>query len=213
MIYYFSGTGNSKWVAEEIGKRIGIEVVDMMALKKEASIQVADGETVGFVFPIYAWAPPKVMLDFIKGIKCEKDTFKFIVCTCESEAGTALKKLAKENQIHSCYSISMPNNYILGMDVDTPEVIKNKIKEAKKEIDNISQEICERKSVWRVEKGSFGAIKSAIVAPLFQKYAISTKPFKVEDTCIGCGICKEACPLGTIQLVEGKPVWDKDCLQ
>nr|WP_307991833.1 EFR1 family ferrodoxin [uncultured Niameybacter sp.] len=213
MIYYFSGTGNSKWVAEELGKKLNLETMDIIDLKDQNPIQMNDEEPIGFVFPIYAWAPPKVMMDFIKGIKNHKNNFKFIVCTCGEEVGTALKKAVKEYAIHSCYSIIMPNNYILGIDIDTEEVTIKKIKKAKKQIEHISQEICTKKSVYEVEQGSFGAIKSNLVAPLFQKYATSTKPFYVEDTCIGCSICEKVCPLNTIKLVDGKPVWNKECLQ
>lgn len=213
MIYYFSGTGNSKWVAEEIGNKLRLEVKDIMSFKDELCVEIKDDEPIGFVFPIYAWAPPKVMIDFIKRIKATKNNFKFIVCTCGEEAGKGLKKVAKEYGIHSCYSLIMPNNYMLGMDIDTEEITKEKIKKAKKQIENISREICIKKSTYEVSEGRLGSIKSNIVAPLFQKYATSTKPFYVEETCIGCGICEQVCPLNTIKLVEGKPVWDKECLQ
>lgn len=213
MIYYFSGTGNSKWVAEELGKKLNLEVRDIVTLKDECSIEMHNEEFIGFVFPIYAWAPPKVIMDFIKKINKDQNNFKFIVCTCADEAGTALKQVAKTYGINSCYSISMPNNYILGIDADSEDIIKEKIKNAEAQIEHISQEIYMKKSIYKVKEGKMAPIKSRLVAPLFQKYATSTKPFYVEETCIGCGLCEKNCPVNTIQLIQGKPVWNKECLQ
>lgn len=213
MIYYFSGTGNSEWVAKELAVRLQTEAIAITSLEKQTIIEVGDGETVGFIFPIHAWAPPKIMAEFIKHINYGKDTFKFMVGTCESEAGTAMKKLAKEIGIQSGYSVSMPNNYIIGTNVDTPETIDKKIKAAKIQIENICDEVKAKEKVWKVANGRLGGIKSVIAAPMFQKYAISTKPFHVEESCIGCGVCVRSCPLHSIKLVENKPVWDKACTQ
>ena len=35
MIFYFSGTGNSRWVAESLGKRLGDAVEDIADVKIE----------------------------------------------------------------------------------------------------------------------------------------------------------------------------------
>lgn len=213
MIYYFSGTGNSEWVAKELAERLQIEAISITSLEIQTVIQVADGETVGFIFPIHAWAPPKIMVEFIKCISYGKNTFKIMIGTCESEAGTAMKKLAKEMEIQSGYSVSMPNNYIIGTSADTLETIEKKVKAARIQIENICGEVKGKKAVWKVAKGRLGSVKSIIAAPMFQKYAISTEPFNVEESCIACGVCVKFCPLGSIKLVENKPVWGKACTQ
>lgn len=58
MIFYFSGTGNSRWVAESLGKRLGDAVEDIADVKIEKEeYTLPEGEILGFVFPVYAWAP------------------------------------------------------------------------------------------------------------------------------------------------------------
>ncbi|HOO26860.1 MAG TPA: EFR1 family ferrodoxin, partial [Lachnospiraceae bacterium] len=32
----------------------------------------------------------------------------------------------------------------------------------------------------------------------------------VEDTCIGCGLCAEKCPVNAIKIQNGKPVWVRE---
>ena len=52
-IYYFSGTGNSLHVAQELQSRIsGTKLIPIVSLLHNDSI-AASGETVGFVFPVY----------------------------------------------------------------------------------------------------------------------------------------------------------------
>ncbi|MCD8125381.1 MAG: 4Fe-4S binding protein [Lachnospiraceae bacterium] len=41
----------------------------------------------------------------------------------------------------------------------------------------------------------------------------ATKNFRVNDNCIGCGLCETVCPKNLIRLQEGKPVWVKDNFQ
>ena len=53
MIFYFSGTGNSRWVAEQLAQLTGDESCDITALTEVPEIQ--NEKQIGFVFPVYAW--------------------------------------------------------------------------------------------------------------------------------------------------------------
>ncbi len=215
MIYYFSGTGNSEWVAKEIAKNIAdyaINIIDIIKSGK-GNITITKNDSIGLVFPIYAWAAPEVVKLFIEKVKLEDGAFSFAVCTCVEEAGLALKKLSKYIKLDSSYSIFMPNNYIIGSDVDTSEVANKKIQDAKKQIEKISLEIKSKKSNYQVSNGKMPFIKSNLIAPAFNKYARDIKPFWVEDTCIGCGLCERKCPTDCISLKDNKPVWNGKCYQ
>lgn len=213
MLYYFSGTGNSEWVANKIGQLLNIEVVNIATLQEQEPITIQSGETVGFICPTYAWAPAECMTDFMSKVTIKDGAFAFAVCTCESEAGTALKKLKKKFHLQSCYSVRMPSNYILGGDVASETTIRKVVYDAKRQIEVICEEVRRKESVYCVEAGAFGSVKTALIAPAFNKFARSTKAFYVEEGCIGCGLCEKNCPSGTIHLKEGKPVWGNTCFQ
>ena len=69
MIYYFSGTGNSRWVAEQIAKQTNDEVQSIpTVLKNGAPASVAANERVGVVFPVYAWGVPSIVEKFAPSI-------------------------------------------------------------------------------------------------------------------------------------------------
>lgn len=43
------------------------------------------------------------------------------------------------------------------------------------------------------------------------KYAARrTAHFRVEDSCIGCGLCARKCPVQAIRMENGRPVWVQD---
>ena len=109
MIYYFSGTGNSKWIAEQLASITDDLALDIM---DSSTSRLIDGETIGIVFPVYAWAPPEVVLDFVKKLEIQP-SFSFGVATCGEDAGYSMEKLNESFQLDSMYSISMPNNYLI----------------------------------------------------------------------------------------------------
>lgn len=213
MIYYFSGTGNSKWVAKQVGDKLNYQVINIIDINRNEKKLVRKGEVVGFIFPIYAWAPPEIMFDFMKNFTLEEGAFSFAIGTCVSEAGNTEKLIKKYIQLNSAYSINMPNNYIISSDVDSEEIIEKKINEAKESINKICNEIKRRENISRINKGSFSLIKSTIITALFNKYARNTKAFYTEENCSSCGLCEKICPVKCIQLKEGKPVWKGKCLQ
>ncbi len=210
MIFYFSGTGNSRWAAQQLATLLEDTALDISQLRQlpdlTAQLQI------GLVFPVYAWGPPEPVLHFVKSLPRTK-AFCFAVCTCGSQAGHAMKKLAQIWPVNSSYSLVMPNNYVIGSDLDDQQTIRCKILAAQKEIKSIAIEIRERKSVYRVAEGSLAGLKTTVVNYGFNRYARGTGAFHVEDTCNGCGLCARNCPAHTISLKDGKPVWAKKCFQ
>ena len=65
MIFYFSGTGNSKYVAQRLLEP-GEELINMAeALREERLLyEPAAGETIGFVLPTYFYGVPETVKKF-----------------------------------------------------------------------------------------------------------------------------------------------------
>jgi len=210
MIYYFSGTGNSRWIAEELAKRTSDRAQNIADLVRDGSTAVyaGTGSSIGVVFPVYAWGAPGIVERFCRSIKTENGAYTYAVCTCGDEAGCAMLRLKRFFPLDGAWSFVMPNNYIPGFDVDDPELERRKISAAGERLAHVSESIRQRKREYDVHEGSAAGIKTAVVHPLFQAFARGTKPFYTTAACNGCTICANECPTGTIKMREGKPVWE-----
>lgn len=221
MIFYFSGTGNSFHAAAAIAKSQGEFPVSIAKELDKGTLeyQLKKNELVGFVFPIYAWGPPKIVLDFAKKIKiyCE-DPYIFSVCTCGSNEGNATRLLqkvlsSKGLSLDSAFSLLMPGNYVIGADVCSKDNEKKILEGAEERLKAINEVITKRQSgVFQLIPGSNSFFHTAIINPLFTRFGRSTKNFHATDACTRCGLCEKICPVHTITVKE-KPVWGKDCTQ
>ena len=62
MILYFSGTGNSRYVAERIAKALGDELFNMNDhIKAGDTSPVTSDERLIIVTPTYAWRIPRIV--------------------------------------------------------------------------------------------------------------------------------------------------------
>ena len=88
MIFYFSGVGNSAWVARKLANALQDKVLPIAEeIRKEAAYTPAKGERVGFVFPVYGWEPPKIVMDFIRKMQMMAPDYLYFVCTCGDDTG------------------------------------------------------------------------------------------------------------------------------
>lgn len=223
MIFYFTGTGNSAYIAEEIAKKTNDKVVSISKLVNENNydINLEKDENIGFIFPIYAWAPPAMVIEFIKKVKFNNlsSNYIFSVATCGANIGNAMKYVdkaleSKNLNLHSGFSVIMPNNYIIMGDVDSKKDENLKLEKSKDEVIKIVSVIKNKeKGVFKVTKGFMGAILTSIVSPLFNKHGMDTSKFYADDKCIGCGVCERVCNCKSITLVNKKPTWKKECTQ
>jgi len=214
MIFYFSGTGNSKWAAEELARLTGDTTASIADLVMSGGqVDVPKGEPVGLVFPIYAWRPPEIVMSFAAKLNADKDSYRWALCTCGDEAGRAMERLNKKYPLFSAWSLQMPNNYIITFDTDPPETVREKIRSAKQRLSLIARDIIERKKVWDVHTGSLPGLRSALIGHAFNKFGRSDKPFYSEPSCTGCGLCESVCPVRNIRIENGKPRWLGHCLQ
>ena len=80
---------------------------------------------------------------------------------------------------------------------------------AKTELASIKKAIDRRKG--NIIKGSPALGKVGLAA---YHSCMSTKPFRADETCIGCGKHASICPAGAINMVDGRPAWTKNkCLK
>jgi ferredoxin/flavodoxin len=224
MIFYFSGTGNSLYAAKTIGNYNNERLISIASAMKNVKdfneYNLEKDEVIGFVFPIYAWAPPKMVLEFIDKIKFNNynNNYIFAVATCGGNIGNTMKIMSnclktKNLPLNSAFSIVMPNNYIIIGDVDSKVNEDTKLNNAEESLKGINTVIKGRKAeVFKLEKGICPFLMTALINPLFNKNAIKPNKFFAKETCTSCGICEKVCNCNNIK-VATKPKWGSRCIQ
>ena len=220
MIFYFSGTGNSQWVAKQLASQLGDTLIPMA--DEEALNEVyacAKGERVGFVFPVYAWSPPKVVFDFLARVQLDKPNYLYFVCTCGDDTGKTADMFIDAVKrrgwtCHAGYSVTMPNTYVSlpGFDVDDCDTERMKVQNAVARVEYIAGEVKQnvRMHKYSCHEGAVPFIKTYVLGPLFNRFLMSPKPFRALDNCTACKRCEKKCPVHNIK-VEGKPQWGSNC--
>ena len=221
MVFYFSGTGNSKWVAEAIASDLQDKTVCVNGDECACEPYVLEkGERLGFVFPVYSWGMPQFFETFVRNVQVENVEYVYFVCTCGDDTGLtkeAFCEIALQRGWHVAagYSVAMPNTYVClpGFDVDAMEVQESKKHNASERLRAIIDDIKERKNgCFDVVPGAFPWFKSKVIRPLFNKYMITDKPFHATDKCVECGLCAKVCPKDNIVVEHRRPKWKSKCV-
>lgn len=217
MILYFSGTGNSEYVAKRIGKAIHEDAHNLFdkLRSRDYSIPHSDSPWI-IVVPTYAWRIPRIVQNWLEHTDLSGNPNIYFVMTCGGSIGSAgkyLQKLctAKNMNYRGCSGIIMPENYIALFSTPTHEEALKIIEQAECVIDEVIQKISDGKLLPQDEITFKDKMNSGPVNTVFYPTFVHAKKFYATDACISCGKCETLCPLNNIHLTDGKPVWGKNC--
>lgn len=219
MIFYFSGTGNSKYIADKLAACLDEKTIDIAkALDDNTFVYDCKEENyIGFVFPTYGWDVPKIVKEFIINLEFEnmnESTYIFAVNNCGGSEGAALygfNKMFLDKNINIDYarSVVLPDNYIIMFDTPDEETQKKTIRSANIKLANVINNISRRKKSVNVKFTPMILFYKAFNF-VFTKFLNGTSKFEVKDNCIGCGLCKDICNSQAIEIIDNKPVWIKN---
>ena len=217
MILYFSGTGNSKYVAKRIADALGDEIVNLNdRIKASDTSSVETGERVIIVTPTYAWRIPRVVRDWLRKTELRDAKQAWFVMTCGSEIGNADKynrELCTEKGL-SCMGtaqIVMPENYIAMFSAPQADKARQIVAKAKPDIDRAIAAIQAGECFAPTRNNLYDRFMSGPVNPIFYKCFVKANAFTASSACIGCGQCVKRCPMNNVTLKDGKPSWGKNC--
>ena len=222
-IFYFSTTGNSLAFAREIAKGLGdCELISITKVLHD-DINVKEAR-LGFVFPVYAWGIPPMMVNFLKKLKLDQSQYIFAVATCGGTPGSSLLQLQDiirkaGGDLKAGFVVKEGANTV----TEDPGFVKVMRRISGIEFLSGKKRLEEILSVVRLEKthksetssfianliGSSMNKLSSLAAESFKK---SDKNFKVDEKCTGCRTCERVCPAANIHMTGNKPVWTHNCI-
>ena len=217
MIIYFSGTGNSRFVAERLAELTKDELCDVKSYTREGkgAVFTKPGNYV-FVAPVYVSAPALVFLDFIRKSSFPDNVHAYFVMVCASYMGGSpayCRKLASEKGFAylGTAMVSMPQNYLIYWKTFGAEENREKIRQAQSAIERIAGCIQAGTELPAVEMKAWEYLSAEMILGMYYKFFMKADAFRATEACIGCGRCAAVCPLANIELKDGRPVWGKNC--
>ena len=217
MILFFTGTGNSRYIARRIADSLGDELLNMNERIKawDTSEISADGRLV-FVVPTYGWRIPRIVEKWIDETPFNGNFKVWFVMDCGSEIGNAAKynrALCREKGLvyMGTAQIVMPENYIAMFSAPQADEARQIVAQAKPDIDRAIAAIQAGECFAPTRNNLYDRFMSGPVNPIFYKFFVKANAFTASGACIGCGQCAKRCPMNNVTLKDGKPVWGKAC--
>ena len=220
MIFYFSGTGNSAWVARQLASSLHEPLCEVVSALTDgaASLSIDAGTSVGFVFPVYSWGPPLPVLRLLASLRLSAaPSYLYFICTCGDDTGKTARVFSRAArrrgwQCKAGFSIILPNTYVClpGFDVDGQELVRTKLAKAESRLSEVIAAVRARQEGFDCREGSLPWVKTYLIRPLFHRYLTSPRRFHVTEACVGCDQCARHCPFQNIR-VEGRPRWGDRC--
>lgn len=217
MILYFTGTGNSEYVAKRIGKETDDIVLNLFEkLRKEDFSEINSKNPWVIVTPTYAWRIPNILREWLKRTNLSGNPNIYFVMTCGGSIGNAgkyLKSLCADKGMNyfGCFEVVMPENYIALFTTPSKDKALKIIAEAEKIIDKAAFAINNGEQFPNISVTTADKLNSGVVNNIFYPLFVHAKKFYATDACISCGKCVKVCPLNNIHIENSRPIWGKAC--
>jgi len=229
-LFYFSGTGNTRYLAEKIAanfeknnlicQAISIETLSA----KDAELCIHQSDMIGFAYPIYGSDIPVPMKEFMQQLQQTPFRKTFVVCTqmmFSGDGARIAKEFLNDERFHIMWGdhFNLPNNISIPQTAwfmpytNDPVKISKIIEKADKQVERFVSGILSGKpyykgfTVFSKLLGSMQRIPYRLMFPKLQN------DVGIDDsTCIHCSLCEANCPVGNLSYTDGKWTTKGNCV-
>ena len=219
MIFYFTGTDNSLYIARKIAEATGDRLTyipDLLEERDYPFYEPEEGENIGFVFPVYFYSVPHIIDEFLHKFSLDglNDHYLYLVLNCGGSTGIAGDKFNTLCSLRGWDlkyqdAVLMPDNYCVNFKMPSAEKQEEILDKADEEIQQIIGRILSHtEGDWNRHKGKAPILTGALVSPLYNTSRRASKFTLEKEKCLKCGRCAKDCPSKAISLGEdGMPRW------
>ena len=217
-IYYFSGTGNSLWLAKELKNILtkDTELFSIADYKYMESIEI-DTNVLGFVFPVYFHSIPGMVKEFIGKAQIKGNPYIFAVAACNAVPGHAIfvvdKLLSKKGfRLSAGYKVDMPGISVVDGYLTSKEVNFQRLVASKSIIVDIAATISNQLPTAPQGDNSVKSHLANLFMTLAANKLLNPKLFYCTENCTSCNTCSKVCPADNITMsTDRKPLWGNNC--
>lgn len=227
LILYFSGTGNTDYVAKDLHAKLK----DLSISTEVRSIEtifpgeVAEFDLLILGFPIYAGAAPEFFRQYLKNLPSAKEKGVFVFCTRAMYEGQAINHVYKQLETKGYIplghtSMEMPGSDGLPFMSKDSKYVRRALDKNYgniREINEFAQRIaCVIGEINKVKSLKGLSMKAPRGIPGFNKllqllwdagYSFAEKKMKPKfraekEKCVQCGVCIKQCPAKNISMTR-----------
>lgn len=215
VIFYFSATGNSEHVARRIAAATGDDVCSIAECVKEGGCRFPASGAIGIVSPTYAWGLPSIVRDFLRRLELDGQPGYLWFCatfgTTPGQCGRFANEILQRKGLAfaAYFSVKTPDSWTPIFNLSDAQKVASINAAAEREIDAVIEQV-QNRAVGDFMRRKAPVAVTRLVSRFEYESMRKTSHFRVEDTCIGCGLCAKRCPVSAIELRERRPVWVQD---
>lgn len=221
VLYYFSGTGNTKWAADKLKEALERYdyQLDLKSIEEEKRADIRGYSFLVVGTPVYAEIEPKLVEDFINTVPVTDTRTRCIVYSTQGAGScSAVKRISAElakkgYDIAGEAMVEMPNNFYFYLGKEPSErKVRRELVGAERKMRKLARDFSSGKA--QVSR-SF-ALRQKIGALAGKSFRKSipklSQNLTAGGSCTKCGLCLRNCPKGNITFEGGRAIIHSNCI-
>jgi len=218
VMFYFSATGNSKYIAE-LFCRYTNAICHSIEEETDFTGLMASNEVIGFCYPVYGSRVPRLMREFaIKHMSSLRNKKLIIFCTqmfFSGDGSRAFTDIFPRGFAQVIYAehFLMPNNVcnLFLLPLAGEKAVQNYLAEAQEKM----QAVCRDIKNGTIKKRGFNPVSRAL--GLIQGFFLPGIEQRAKDKvwigkCNQCGLCVSICPMKNFECKNGTITTKNNCM-
>jgi len=234
LILYFSGTGNTDYVARYLAEGLSELPVDvtLASVERQPAASISDFDVLAFGFPVYECDSPRFLREYLQDLVPGNGRGAFVFCTKGAWAGNAvrrnLQRLGARGYVPLGWgSVIMPGSdglAFLSKDSRMAQAALSKDFDSLRPADHLLERmsivlrgLAEGQSVQIHRQPLPQSLGGLLFDGLWSRlYDVIGERMRTrlwaDERCTGCGLCERLCPTGTVSLNGDGPQFGDGCV-
>ncbi|MBQ3077757.1 MAG: EFR1 family ferrodoxin [Clostridia bacterium] len=219
MVLYFSATGNTEYIAQEIARRLEDDCLNLLdRVRQNDHSELHSDKPFVICAPVYVCEMPRFLSKYLREQQFSGSRDVYFIFTsggyCGISGPLAKSMFRKKGMNYLGHAeFKMPRNYVISDSYPmlSPEEVTERIHEARRMLDPVADDIRAGRRLKARHVYFFEKVITVPFNPIWCRYKMPARDFYTTEACVGCGKCARLCPLNNITMKDKKPVWGDRC--
>jgi len=222
-LYYFSGTYNTKLIADKVKNELNISGYETLLENIEntrISTKHNEADLIGIISPVYGFGLPVPVVRFLNTMPEGKKQKTFVFTSCGGHEGVAIVQClrtlkSKKYDVIFARKLVMPDTWLLAVNAPTQEKFDKAKEKVEEDIKQSINSIIDDKRKINIANPLLLLLLGFIYSIFYLiGRHLAGKSFITNHKCTSCKTCYSSCPSKTINWDKNnRPNWSWNCFQ